>query len=375
VRKHLHYIDYLRFFAMTFVVYVHVAGVVIRKGLVPFGGLDWELLNLLEPFGYATVATFLMISGYLLLSDSKSLDLELLLKKRLPRLGIPLLVWTAVAAVWISHLADDYSIGGIAGLFLKGIYGPIMEHFWFMFTLIALYAVSPLLYGALNTLDKKGRVFVLILIGMINLRYILVCFLPAEAAGYLSFQVLDKIEPTGGVLSVFILGWYLGRSERKIPNLLLALGGLLCLLIIALGTRTGYLRSGVYESPLHRVTLGFEPLLAACVFLLFKQNVKKPGRLFELLPIIPLCFPIYLMHVISMELFFGLGWQPKSFAATALFVLANLAFCYVVTKTAASIKPLCYMVTGMKFSEACRSCNWQYSLKRIREGRKETVNG
>ena len=61
---------------------------------------------------------------------------------------------------------------------LKGLYGPVMVHFWFMFTLIALYVISPVLHGGLRALDSRGRRFVLALILLVNLQKVLNCVLP-----------------------------------------------------------------------------------------------------------------------------------------------------------------------------------------------------
>ena len=46
--------------------------------------------------------------------------------------------------------------------------------------------------------------------------------------------------------------------------------------------------------------------------------------------------------------------------------LLAFAACFVVTKTVATIRPLCYLATGKTYAEACRSCNWVYTFRRLR---------
>ena len=119
--------------------------------------------------------------------------------------------------------------------------------------------------------------------------------------------------------------------------------------------------------------MGLQVMLAACIFLLLKQNVHSPSAFLRAIPVLPLSYAIYFFHVIVMELFFGLGFLPASFAGTVLFTLANLTFCYLLLKTAASFRLSCYAATGISYAEACRSCNWQYSLARLREKIPEEV--
>ena len=37
-------------------------------------------------------------------------------------------------------------------------------------------------------------------------------------------------------------------------------------------------------------------------------------------------------------------------------------FCFAI-KTVMSLKPFCYLFTGIRYDDACRSCNWQHTLK------------
>ena len=143
--------------------------------------------------------------------------------------------------------------------------------------------------------------------------------------------------------------------------------GMLFLLLIHLGARSFRLLTGETESAFTNPTTGLEVGLAACIFLLFRQNAARRWKLLEALPVVPLCYPIYYLHVITMELIFGLGWTPHSFLGTLGFTLLNFLLCYLLCKTAVSIRPICYLCSGMPFPEACRSCNWQYTIKRIRE--------
>ena len=367
MKKHLCFIDYLRCFAMTSVIFLHICGVMMNRGFVRFGSMDWELMNLCDSFAYSAVAVFFMISGYLLLHNPRTADISHLLRKRIPRLIIPFLAWTAVAALWIGHLEDDYSFIGLVQRFIGGIYRPIMVHFWFAFSMIAVYAISPGLYLGLNGLDEKGRKYVLIVILVLNLRGVLSCLLPEEVSRYLEFDLLDKLSFFGGAVSCFILGWYLGNMNRQIHNSMLITAGLIAAAVITLGTRVFFEINRDYDSPYHHMLYGFEVILAACVFLLFKQNIHKTKSSEFISRLARLGYPIYFLHVIVMELFFGLGWIPRSFAGSVGFTAVNLLFCFALTTVAASIRPICYLSTGVSFHEASNSCNLIYRFQRLKK--------
>lgn len=80
---------------------------------------------------------------------------------------------------------------------------------------------------------------------------------------------------------------------------------------------------------------------------------------------------IYLMHNIFLSMLYSVGVSPRSFGGAVGVTLLVFAACFAVTKTVATVKPLCYLATGKTYAEACRSCNWVYTFRRLR-GRTET---
>ena len=362
-RERIEYLDNLRFTAMLLILCVHITGV-MASSVTEFGTADWELVNIFRNIGYSGPALFFMISGFLILNSEKTADVRLLLTKRLPRLVIPLIAWTAVASAWLGHLADDYSLTGLLNRWVQGLYEPAMTHFWFMFSLIAIYCLSPLLAVGLKGLDSRGRMMLFVLIGILNLRAVLNCFLPESISRYLNFDLLNKLLFLDGALGCFLLGYWLGNMKKRISDLLLSFLLLLLLAAVSLGSRMFRMQTGSAESPYANPTLGLEVGIAACIFLLFKQNAGKRWKILEVLPALPLTYPIYYLHIITMELIFGLGWTPKRFIGAPAFILINFCVCYLLTKTATSIRPICYLSSGLRFSEACESCNWQYTLRK-----------
>lgn len=220
-RPHVDYFDGLRIFAALCVIFMHTAAGPLRAGV----NTDWHLLNVCTSLAFTAVPLFFMMSGYLLMTSRKTADISVLLRHRLPRLVVPLAGWTVVAVLWQALLGHTLTPGAIWARLVAALHGPAMIHFWYLYTLIALYALSPILYGGIQALGKSGRVYLFVLIAAVSVR---------------------------------------------------------------------------------------------------------------------------------------------SFGSTVGVTLLAFAACFVVTKTVATIRPLCYLATGKTYAEACRSCNWVYTFRRLR---------
>ena len=373
-RAHIYYFDYLRMIAAVSVIYMHVAALPLR-GAVNF---QWQLMNICTSFAFTAVPLFFMMSGYLLLSDPKTGDISILLRKRLPRLVVPLVGWTVVALLWLTFSGDNLSVHAMVSGLISALNTPVMIHFWYMYTIIALYLISPFLYGAIHSLEKKGHIYILVLIALVSLRTILRTVLPQSASDLLNIDFINKLEFFSGHLCTFILGFYLGSCKRRIPNWILITGAVLTLAVITIGTYFRTAAAGTYMQDFQNQNAGFEILLASCLFLLFKQNCNKEIRWLRpaATTLVSLSLSIYLMHNILLSMFYAVGISPQTKLEVTLVTLLNLVICTLVLKTVASIKPICYLATGMSYQTASNSCNWIYTyrwIKRCVQKKKENI--
>ena len=336
-RPHVDYFDGLRIFAALCVIFMHTAAGPLRAGV----NTDWHLLNVCTSLAFTAVPLFFMMSGYLLMTSRKTADISVLLRHRLPRLVVPLAGWTVVAVLWQMFLAHTLTPGAIWAQLVTALHGPVMVHFWYLYTLIALYALSP----------------------------ILMTVLPDGAAQYVDLDIFDKLKIFGGHMATFVLGYLLGSYEKETPNWLLALGAVVLLAVISVGTWVRTVRTGEFNQSFQNQSAGFEIVLASCIFLLCKQTCNRPPRAWVKAvtgPVVALSMAIYLMHNIFLSMLFSVGVSVHSFGSTVGVTLLAFAACFVVTKTVATIRPLCYLATGKTYAEACRSCNWVYTFRRLR---------
>lgn len=331
-RPHVDYFDGLRIFAALCVIFMHTAAGPLRAGV----NTDWHLLNVCTSLAFTAVPLFFMMSGYLLMTSRKTADISVLLRHRLPRLVVPLAGWTVVAVLWQMFLA---------------------------------HTLTPILYGGIQVLGKSGRVYLFVLAAAVSAHTILMTVLPDGAAQYVDLDIFDKLKIFGGHMATFVLGYLLGSYEKEIPNWLLALGAVVLLAVISVGTWVRTVRTGEFNQSFQNQSAGFEIVLASCIFLLCKQTCNRPPRAWVKAvtgPVVALSMAIYLMHNIFLSMLFSVGVSVHSFGSTVGVTLLAFAACFVVTKTVATIRPLCYLATGKTYAEACRSCNWVYTFRRLR---------
>ena len=353
-RNHIAWLDYLRLFAALGVIYMHTAASGLRAGVTR----GWHLMNAGTSLAFTAVPIFFMISGYLLLSDEKTLRTDVLLRRRLPRLVVPLFGWTVLAALWNSVDYGGFTPGAFLRDMLGALYSPILIPFWFMYTLIAVYLLSPILYGGLHALDKTGHRLVLSLIALVSLRSMIRAFLPESEAHWAGIDLLNKFQALGGYLLEFVLGWYLGNLKRRIDSRLLLAAALLCWAVITIGTWQRTARLGFYDNTFQDQSAGFEVVFASCLFLLAKQNLDVPSRFLCRVPLVPLLLPVYFMHALCIKIFYYLGIDPMRFPSIVGCTLLNFAVSWLAVRTLASIRPFCFLFTGISYQKACRTCNW-----------------
>ena len=351
-RPHVDYFDGLRIFAALCVIFMHTAAGPLRAGV----NTDWHLLNVCTSLAFTAVPLFFMMSGYLLMTSRKTADISVLLRHRLPRLVVPLAGWTVVAVLWQMFLAHTLTPGAIWAQLVTALHGPVMVHFWYLYTLIALYALTQQ-----RTAES--------LAAAVSAHTILMTVLPDGAAQYVDLDIFDKLKIFGGHMATFVLGYLLGSYEKETPNWLLALGAVVLLAVISVGTWVRTVRTGEFNQSFQNQSAGFEIVLASCIFLLCKQTCNRPPRAWVKAvtgPVVALSMAIYLMHNIFLSMLFSVGVSVHSFGSTVGVTLLAFAACFVVTKTVATIRPLCYLATGKTYAEACRSCNWVYTFRRLR---------
>lgn len=372
--NHIAYIDILRILSMLSVIFLHTAAGSLRGNI---GSPLWHVANIMTTVMSSSVPIFFMISGAMLLSSEKTQSLEYTYKKRLPKAFIPFAVWSLVAIVYygvMGYLSTSQINWQDAASKLKNIMSqPTTIHLWFMYALIPIYLLAPVLKRLVDSLSEGLMRYLLVLWFIFSsLAPTLSALLPKPFNALFTFHSSYNLNFISGYLGYFILGYVLFKVEKPLSKGLLTAIILVDTGLISVGTWYMTLKTGEYSEVFKSYSKVFTLILSVALFLLVKELFKNRslsrGTSFWVGLLSSASFGIYLLHNLLVSFFsrwFKL-WPAES--VLSLFTCAFLVFALslVIIMILASLKPTCYIFTGQSFSSACKSMNIQALINRIR---------
>lgn len=356
--------DLLRVLSMAAVVYLHTAASSLQTMEQP---VLWQFSNWMAALGTAAVPIFFLLSGALLLPSQRTADPILVLRYRLPKVLVPGLFWSGVviAGTW-------YLEGGAAAfqLLVRLPNTTVLTPYWFLYALVPMYLLSPLLKRMTDHLERVHWRYLLGLWAVLTLGLQSVAYLVPEPwkLFFLENTTLT-VSAVGGYLGYFLLGAWLGRQKELPPRKWLWLIAGADWSLIALGTWYFMDKNGVYGQQFLDYRGIFAAILATTLFLLVRSYCgtgKGSGRVLTLLA--GCSFGVYLAHPFAIKaarLVLGTG---EGIGNQVLVWCAALLASILGVIAVQSVKPLCYLVTGQKFDAACRESNL-FALVRMGKGK------
>ena len=195
--KSLLWVDFMRVAASLIVVLAHVTA---------WGAGPVAVDNFFYALSRNGVPLFFMLSGFLLLSKQE--DTGTFIRKRAAKIVIPFLVWSIVYDVlWNQAFANTgFTLSAVASLFIRILRGPRAAHLWFFYSLIGLYAFTPILrVFVANTRKSDVWYYVGLWVVCMPLLFIALEFTPLENGFELQYFT--------GYVGYFLLGLLLGQLE------------------------------------------------------------------------------------------------------------------------------------------------------------------
>lgn len=325
------FLDVLRVLATCAVVLMHVltgATDVTDASIVPeYRSLLLSVMDLVT----WCVPIFLLISGYLFLNPERTLTYPVMIKKYCRRIALAILLFGVPYAASELVVAErTFRIRMIPEALKMTLMGHTWSHMWYLYLILFLYLITPLLKKVLRVLPVWGVVAMMAVI-----------FLGSSVAPFLN-KVLDvnsiPVLPDGGVYFLYYLCGYLFVVREvcvgKGRNVwLTAAVAVLALGMILSRTLAGFSIQMAYNYP-------FTVLLAVLLFAAGWNGSIKKYR-------IPwqeagaLSFAVYLVHPVYVNLLYKFvkitpftvleqcGVQSVV-AGQAVLILLLAAFCLVV---------------------------------------------
>ncbi len=200
--------DIIRTLAIFLVVLLHASNEVLEASLVP--SAYWWTAVVYKSISLFCVPLFVILSGALLLQPAKlSEPIRVFLKKRLSRLGLAFVFWSAIYLAWgffISH--TPVTLDNIGKGILYDLFSGAYYHFWFIYLIVGLYLITPILRVIISCGSEK------ILRYLILLWFVGVAVVPIlELASGLALN--SNVFVFGGWIGYYVLGTYLQRIKVR----------------------------------------------------------------------------------------------------------------------------------------------------------------
>jgi surface polysaccharide O-acyltransferase-like enzyme len=268
----------------------------------PQGVQLWWTSNIYDSIARSSVPLFVMLTGALLLQPNKVDEpLRVFFKKRWNRIGIPVIFWGVIFFAW-DFLVRGQSLSVLS--ILQGIFAGPYVHFWYVYILIGLYLITPLLRVVVAHADWRIIRYFLIL-WFIGTGIITLVTLYSD----LSSQTIwfkDNVFLLTGLIGYFIFGAYVVKLRFR--SSILFLGLVLSIIWTILGTFFLVGTLGERYSQFFLDATSFSVIIASVTMFLIlaaipSQNIENRFPLGnKILKVISQnTLPIYLFHTIILE--------------------------------------------------------------------------
>ena len=216
---------------------IHSSATYVTKDI---GSFNFWIGNILDSLARVGVPLFVMISGTIMLDRNYEFNTKKLIK-HITKMVIFFVVWSAIYCLIFNILGqfflkhESINIIKIIGSFIQGHY-----HLWFVYLIVGLYLIVPLLRLWVKDENKKYVEYFIIL--SIIFTYILPQIINVGRNYSNLFEHLDNIlekklylEYVGGFTTYFILGWYMHNYSIRNKKIMYFLG-ILGLMVSIIGT-------------------------------------------------------------------------------------------------------------------------------------------
>lgn len=186
-------IKLLMLLATFFVILLHTAA-------IPFSHfhMGWSVSVMYETLGRIAFPLYLLIAGYVSLNKDESLLSTL--KTRVLDLVIPLIAWSVIYLIYSNFIINTKAPVSL----LELLSTPAYPHMWFIYTMILLYLVTPLLNTFITYGSRQRVLYTLTIWFVLASVYML---LDNTKANLLENRVLSA--PSNIDMVVYLSGFYI----------------------------------------------------------------------------------------------------------------------------------------------------------------------
>jgi surface polysaccharide O-acyltransferase-like enzyme len=303
------YPDLLRIAAILGVILIHVTAPTIGELPRMNQPAYWWLDHLINSAARWSVPVFFMISGMFVLNSDKVLQVKSYLLNRAARLMPLFLMWSLIYYVWgIRDHVQTFQWDELIKGFLQD---KLHYHLWFLYTLIALYLIAPLLRIIVKHVSAAS-VFRISLVCLVAYNVSIICGLNQIKLGI-------EIPKLTGYIGYFLLGTYLSLHTLSVIQRRLLYAAAFVSYLVIVGGHFKWMTimpdstGNSYFYNYCSIPVAF---IAVAVFTAFKslptENLSSKA-IQTIHGISASTFSIYLSHLLFFELFYQIHpWDVRN---------------------------------------------------------------
>lgn len=315
LKSRFFYFDFLRALAIFAVIVLHFsADPAGQYGKISTS--DWLSAALYNGLTRCCVPLFVLLSGALLLNPAKEVSIKELFAKRLPRLAIPLVVWSIIYEAFQFTTDKGYGEFHLIPVLKIFYQAPLVFHFWFLYMMIGIYLIYPIMNAFIRAAAKSHIQYFIVMWFIIN------CIL-GIAGTVFALNIGIELNSFIGYIGYFVLGYYLKNytfTKRQLTRIYIASFAAFVISIAGIILLQAFHDIGFNDLIESDFTPDI-PFALAGIFLLAKNHIAdlKPGWWQKL--IIQLSkesYGIYIVHVLFVRLLFDKIYLGFGFANGSL---------------------------------------------------------
>jgi len=302
----LGYANAMRTLAITAVLFIHVQVWFFRW--VPRFGAEWWAASIINIANRWCVPVIFMLSGALLLDPNRQEKYTIFYKKRLKRIGLPILFWSIFYLIWRSVLLNEPSLRPKV-ILSNLVFGKPSYHLWFLYALFLIYLFTPILCSFWFKVGKREKwALALFFLCISSLSAILWTY-----SGDMGWRIPPKPIITAEwiyYLGYFMLGSLLRDVQPKRGKILLY--SFLSIVIVVVNSigyyglssiEQEYRAQGLFHSFLSPLVVLLSVLMFLIIKFAFSDNRNQLARFINSPVLGSATFGVYLIHIAVIDLF------------------------------------------------------------------------
>ncbi len=300
--KRLVYTDVLRIIAIFAVIVIHTTANILTA--CPPSAPVWWQTNILSAAARFAVPIFFMVSGVFFLDPDKETGIKKIFSKNIPRLIVAFAFWAIAYEIypaftdWVKTGEFDFQII-VFGL-KKILYGNEHFHLYFIYLIIGLYIITPILrVFTKNATRRQTEYFLLLFFLCSGVLPTLLKFAPFSIFS----RIFNKlgIRMVTGYVGYFLAGHYFSKYNLLKPSrILLYVLGVVAIVAACIGTMSLSSAKAATDVLLYEGLSAFSMLYSAAVFVFVKNlgclNALSAKASNRIAWASKTTFGIYLMH-------------------------------------------------------------------------------